>query len=224
MYEGYLQHDAQEVLQCILANIQEACDNIKKEQTDNQKDSTMSNDMGQSNHEDDESSDGQLSGKRKSDTEAGNAKKKPKSQRKSKKSEENVPMTRSKRKSSSEITTESSDQRNGTEEHEKDRGSTTEEEKNDTPPKEVGKRTRRGKLGWLKPSGKQPSIFSKFCSMGRITSHVGGRGENKEKSDCSVQEKQEKDTSENESRTQEVKQSPEKNKGKYFTQNCDQIS
>uniref|UniRef100_A0A673MLE2 Ubiquitin carboxyl-terminal hydrolase n=1 Tax=Sinocyclocheilus rhinocerous TaxID=307959 RepID=A0A673MLE2_9TELE len=216
MYEGYLQHDAQEVLQCILANIQEACDNIKKEQTDNQKDSTISNGMGESTHEDDGSSDGQLSGKRKSDTEAGNAKKKPKSQSKSKKNEENVPMPRSKRKSSSDITTESSDQRNGTEEQEKeqekDRGSTTEEEKNDSTPKEVGKRTRRGKLGWLKPSGKQPSIFSKFRSMGRITSHVGGRGETKEKSDCSVQEKQEKDTSENESRTQEVKQSLGKNK------------
>ncbi|XP_052414237.1 ubiquitin carboxyl-terminal hydrolase 1-like [Carassius gibelio] len=211
MYEGYLQHDAQEVLQCILANIQEACDNIKKEQTDNQKDSTMSNGMGESNQEDDGSSDGQLSGKRKSDTEAGNAKKKPKSQSKSKKNEGNVPMTRSKRKSSSNITTESSDQRNGTEEQEKeqekDRGSTTEEEKNDSPPKEVGKRTRRGKLGWLKPSGKQPSIFSKFRSMGRITSHVGGRGETKEKSDCSVREKQ-KDTSEN----QEVKQTLENNK------------
>ncbi|XP_026120957.1 ubiquitin carboxyl-terminal hydrolase 1-like [Carassius auratus] len=211
MYEGYLQHDAQEVLQCILANIQEACDNIKKEQTDNQKDSTMSNGMGESNHEDDGSFDGQLSGKRKSDTEAGNAKKKPKSQSKSKKNEGNVPMTRSKRKSSSNITTESSDQRNGTEEQEKeqeeDKGSTTEEEKNDSPPKEVGKRTRRGKLGWLKPSGKQPSIFSKFRSLGRITSHVGGRGETKEKSDCSVREKQ-KDTSEN----QEVKQTLENNK------------
>ncbi|XP_052455617.1 ubiquitin carboxyl-terminal hydrolase 1 [Carassius gibelio] len=208
MYEGYLQHDAQEVLQCILANIQEACDNIKKEQTDN----TISNGMGDPTHEDDGSSDGQLSGKRKSDTEAGNAKKKPKSQSKSKKNEENVPMTRSKRKSSSDITTESSDQRNGTEEQEKDRGSTTEEEKNDSPPKEVGKRTRRGKLGWLKPSGKQPSIFSKFRSMGRITSHVGGKGETKEKSECSVQEKLQKDTSENESTTQEDKQSLEKNK------------
>ncbi|KAL1272783.1 hypothetical protein QQF64_028645 [Cirrhinus molitorella] len=214
MYEGYLQHDAQEVLQCILANIQEACDSIKKEETDNQKDSTMSNGMRESTHEDDGSSDSQLSGKRKSDTEAGNAKKKTKSQTKSKKNEENMPMTRSKRKSSSDITTESSDQRSGTEqqeekEQEKDRGSTTEEEKNDSPPKEVGKRTRRGKLGWLKPSGKQPSIFSKFRSMGRITSHVGGKGETKEKSECSVQEK---DTSENESRTQEVKQSLEKNK------------
>lgn len=220
MYEGYLQHDAQEVLQCILASIQEACDTIKKDQADNQKDSAMSN--GESPHEDDGSSDSQLSGKRKSDTEAGNAKKKPKSQCKSKKNEENMPMTRSKRKSSSDITTESLDtnHRNGTEEREekeqeKDRGSTTEEEKNDSPPKEVGKRTRRGKLGWLKPSGKQPSIFSKFRSMGRITSHVGGRGETKEKSDCSVQEEQ-KDASENESRTQDVKQSLGKNEGKYL--------
>ncbi|KAI2663598.1 Ubiquitin carboxyl-terminal hydrolase 1 [Labeo rohita] len=212
MYEGYLQHDAQEVLQCILASIQEACDSIKKEQIDSQKDSTMSNGMGESTHEDDGNSDGQLSGKRKSDTEAGNAKKKPKSQSKSKKNEENMPMTRSKRKSSNDITTESSEQRNGTEELERDKGSTTEEEKNDSPPKEVGKRTRRGKLGWLKPSGKQPSIFSKFRSMGRISSHVGGKGETKEKSDCSVQEKQEKDTSDNESRTQDVKQSLEKNK------------
>lgn len=212
-----MQHDAQEVLQCILANIQEACDTIKKEQTDNQ-DTTMNNGT-ESVQEGDGSSDSQLSGKRKSDTEAGNAKKKPKSQSKSKKNEENVPMTRSKRKSSSDISTESSatEQRNGTEEQEKDRGSTTEEEKNDSPPKDTGKRTRRGKLGWLRPSGKQPSIFSKFRSMGRITSHVGARGETKEKSDGSSQEKQEKDNTENENRTQEVKQGLGKNEGKYFT-------
>lgn len=225
MYEGYLQHDAQEVLQCILASIQEACDTIKKEQTDNQKESTMSNGTGETTHEDDGSSDGQLSGKRKSDTEAGNAKKKPKSQCKTKKNEGNVPMTRSKRKSSSDITTESSEtnHKNGAEEKEekeqqKDRGSTTDEEKNGSSPKEVGKRTRRGKLGWLKPSGKQPSIFSKFRSMGRITSHIGGRGEIKKKSDCSGEEKQEKDTSENESRTQGVKQSLGKSEGKYLCQ------
>lgn len=30
MYEGYLQHDAQEVLQCILGNVQEACQGLKK--------------------------------------------------------------------------------------------------------------------------------------------------------------------------------------------------
>ncbi|KAI7807644.1 ubiquitin carboxyl-terminal hydrolase 1 [Triplophysa rosa] len=199
MYEGYLQHDAQEVLQCILANIQEACDTIKKDQGD-QKDATESNGTGESTHEEDGNADGQLSGKRKSDTEAGNAKKKPKSRSKSKKSAESAPMTRSKRKSSSDITTESSltDQKDADEQREKEqeneRGSTAEEEKIDSSPKEVGKRTRKGKLGWLKPSGKQPSIFSKFRSMGRITSHVGGKEESKEKLNCSAQEKQKKDT------------------------------
>lgn len=208
MYEGYLQHDAQEVLQCILANIQEACDTIKKDQ----KDVTESNGT-----EEDRNADGQLSGKRKSDTEAGNAKKKPKSLSKSKKSMDSAPMTRSKRKSSSDITKESSvtdlkdrADEQGEKEQENERGSTTEEEKVDSSPKEVGKRTRRGKLGWLKPSGKQPSIFSKFCSMGRITSHVGGKEESKEKLNCSAQEKQEKDSLENGKTAQEVKQSLEK--------------
>ncbi|TRY91945.1 hypothetical protein DNTS_035445 [Danionella cerebrum] len=194
MYEGYLQHDAQEVLQCILANIQEACDTIKKEQLDNQ-DANMTNGA-ESVQEGEGSPDSQLSGKRKSDTEAGNAKKKPKSLSKSKKNEESAHMTRSKRKSSSDLTADSSvtDQKNGANEKEKDRGSTTEEEKkNDSPPEENGKRTRRMKLGWLRPSGKQPSIFSKFQRMGRLTSHVGGKGETKEKSNCSSQEKQQKD-------------------------------
>lgn len=219
MYEGYLQHDAQEVLQCILANIQEACDTIKKDQGD-QKDATESNGTVESTHEEDGNADGQLSGKRKSDTEAGNAKKKPKSQSKSKKSAASAPMTRSKRKSSSDITTESSftDQKDADEERDKEqeneRASTTEEEKIDSSPKEVGKKTRKGKLGWLKPSGKQPSIFSKFRSMGRITSHVGGKEESKEKLNNSAQEKQEKDTIKNERTTQEVKVL-EKKQGKY---------
>lgn len=219
MYEGYLQHDAQEVLQCILANIQEACDTIKKE-TD-QKDATESNKTGESTNEEDMSADGQLSGKRKSDTEAGNAKKKPKSQSKSKKNVDSAPMTRSKRKSISDITTESSatDQNNKADErgeNEKETGSATEEEKVDSSPKEVGKRTRRGKLGWLKPSGKQPSIFSKFRSMGRITSHAGGKEETKEKVNCSAQVKQEKGKAENGSTAQEVEKSLEKKEGKYY--------
>lgn len=32
MYEGFLQHDAQEVLQCIVGYLDEACKTIKKEQ------------------------------------------------------------------------------------------------------------------------------------------------------------------------------------------------
>lgn len=218
MYEGYLQHDAQEVLQCILANIQEACDTIKKDQ----KDVTESSGPGESTHEEDGNADGQLNGKRKSDTEAGNAKKKPKSQSKSKKSTDSAPMTRSKRKSSSDMTTENSvtDQKDradeqGEKEQENEKGSTTEDEKIDSSPKEVGKRTRRGRLGWLKPSGKQPSIFSKFRSMGRITSHIGGKDESK-KLNCNAQEKHEKDTLENGKTAQEVKQSLEKKEGRYL--------
>ena len=38
MYEGYLQHDAQEVLQCILGNIQETCQLLKKEEVKNVED------------------------------------------------------------------------------------------------------------------------------------------------------------------------------------------
>ncbi|KAI4880813.1 hypothetical protein NFI96_031839, partial [Prochilodus magdalenae] len=198
MYEGYLQHDAQEVLQCILAYIQEASDTIKKEQCyqdDSSKTSGESDsftrdktDQFSATPEEEEGADGQLSGKRKSDTEAGNAKKKPKSQCKPKKSEEdNKPFTRSKRKSSGDITGKSlGDQRDEGEgereregKQEKEGGSNTEEEKSEGSPKEVTKRKKRAKLNWLKPSGKQPSIFSKFRSMGRISSHVGDKAENK---------------------------------------------
>lgn len=194
MYEGYLQHDAQEVLQCILAYIQEACDTIKKEQRSDQEDPKKTSgendktaDEVTTTQEEDEGSDGQLSGKRKSDTEAGNAKKKPKSQSKPKKSEEeNKPFTRSKRKSSNDITGNPvGDQKDepGIEaegkEQEKDGGSNTEEEKIEGNPKEVNKRKKRAKLGWLKSSGKQPSIFSKFRSMGRISSHAGEKAESK---------------------------------------------
>ncbi len=33
-----------------------------------------------------------------------------------------------------------------------------------------GKRKKKARLSWLRPSGKQPSIFSKFRSVGRISS------------------------------------------------------
>ncbi|XP_072540388.1 ubiquitin carboxyl-terminal hydrolase 1 [Salminus brasiliensis] len=192
MYEGYLQHDAQEVLQCILAYIQEASDTIKKELKSGQDESSRTS--GESDQTDDvttaqeeeESSDGQLSGKRKSDTEAGNAKKKPKSQSKAKKNEEeNKPFTRSKRKSSGDVTgnplgeqKDEADNEGERKEQEKEGGSNTEEEKSEGIPKEVNKRKKRAKLSWLK-SGKQPSIFSKFRSMGRISSHVGEKAESR---------------------------------------------
>lgn len=172
MYEGYLQHDAQEVLQCILGYIQEACDTIRKEQ-ELEKDAKTENgipaDSSCSGTESKASTDedGQVSGKRKSDTEVGNAKKKPKS-KKSESAEENAsrsqPFTRSKRKSSSDITVDSTRSKD----EEEMKTLNTEEEKETK--KAGGKRKKRGTLGWLRSSAKQPTIFSKFCNVGKISS------------------------------------------------------
>ncbi|XP_007550900.1 ubiquitin carboxyl-terminal hydrolase 1 isoform X1 [Poecilia formosa] len=188
MYEGYLQHDAQEVLQCILGYIQEACDTIRKEQELERKEEEEEDDRdvktengvpSDSNFSGAESrasvdEDGQVSGKRKSDTEVGNAKKKPKS-KKSESAEENVcrnkPFTRSKRKSSSDITVDSAQSKEGEQEEEKKNLNPDEEKDEKASGKETsGKRKKRGTLGWLRSSGKQPSIFSKFCSVGKISS------------------------------------------------------
>ncbi|XP_076871004.1 ubiquitin carboxyl-terminal hydrolase 1 isoform X2 [Brachyhypopomus gauderio] len=196
MYEGFLQHDAQEVLQCILAYIQEACDAIKKELRSDQDEPNMAEGDAigtgdrTTTQEEDENSDGQLSGKRKSDTEAGNAKKKPKSQSKPNKNEEgSKPFTRSKRKSSGdamkngsalgEERTKEAEAQGEEKEQRKEGASNTEEEKSEGTTKEVSKRKKRAKLSWLKSSGKQPSIFSKFRSMGKMSSHTGEKAEGK---------------------------------------------
>ncbi|KAI5614623.1 ubiquitin carboxyl-terminal hydrolase 1 [Silurus asotus] len=190
MYEGYLQHDAQEVLQCILAYIQEACDTIKKnlrtshgEKPEECERFTCSGTTPPP-QEEEENPDGQMNGKRKSDTEVGNAKKKPKSLSKHKKSnEESGPLTRSKRKSFGDVAGNFvGGQREEAEKdkEEKEGGGNAEEEKSEETAKEANKRKKRPKLNWLKPSGKQPSIFSKFRSMGRISSHAGDRTENKD--------------------------------------------
>lgn len=193
MYEGYLQHDAQEVLQCILGYIQEACDTIRKEQQLEKEDEDLTEvKMENGLHSASSSSateskppteeDGQVSGKRKSDTEVGNAKKKPKSV-KSKKSDTvedntiNVPLTRSKRKSSSDITIDSAQSKDREDKSEGEatklnrEGGSDEEGKDEKASKETdGKRKKRAKLGWLRPLGKQPSIFSKFRSVGKLSS------------------------------------------------------
>ncbi|CAL8394632.1 unnamed protein product [Boreogadus saida] len=183
MYEGYLQHDAQEVLQCLLAYIQEACDTIRKEQHGEstkeviqEKAATL---VPASSEEEEE--DGQVNGKRKSDTEAGNAKKKPKSVKSNKldadEHSEKKPFTRSKRRSSKEIVADA-----GPGEREvKDEGKEENEEvacsgeegkgtADGAPKASEGKRKKRTRLSWLRPSSKQPSIFSKFRSMGKISS------------------------------------------------------
>ncbi|XP_067452518.1 ubiquitin carboxyl-terminal hydrolase 1 isoform X1 [Thunnus thynnus] len=194
MYEGYLQHDAQEVLQCILGYIQEACDTIRKEQQSERE----ADDVTEVKTEDGaqlcsgssttepktpEEEDGQVSGKRKSDTEVGNAKKKPKAAKAKKSDSEedsgnrNKPFTRSKRKSSSEITIDNTQDKDGEQEEadermkKQEKGESDSEGKSEKASKEAdGKRQKRAKLSWLRPSGNQPSIFSKFRSVGKITS------------------------------------------------------
>ncbi|XP_075901532.1 ubiquitin carboxyl-terminal hydrolase 1 isoform X2 [Nelusetta ayraudi] len=191
MYEGFLQHDAQEVLQCILAYMQEACDTIRKEQDSRPADSsteiepedgaqpessgpaTECNPVGEEEN--------QVSGKRKSDTEVGNAKKKPKSA-KSKKAEDpkeemrSQPLTRSKRRSSSDVTKgkdgggEAEDKEIKKLHKEEEEGGGDGEDKGKEASKEAdGKSKKKARLRWLRPSGKQPSIFSKFRSVGKIS-------------------------------------------------------
>lgn len=198
MYEGCLQHDAQEVLQCILGYVQEACDTIRKEQgLERDDDDDVTEVKVKNDHSDPSSSvtdpktpteeDGQVSGKRKSDTEAGNAKKKTKSV-KSKKSDvegesisRNTPLTRSKRKSSSDLSVDTALGKDGEQEvaeeegmkklnREEEGGSDSEGKGEKTSKEADGKRKKRAKLSWLRPSGKQPSIFSKFRSVGKISS------------------------------------------------------
>lgn len=218
MYEGYLQHDAQEVLQCILGYVQEACDTIRKEQELEREDDVVIGGKMKNDHSDPSISetgskalseeDSQVNGKRKSDTEVGNAKKKPKSV-KSKKSDaeddgmsRNKPLTRSKRKSSSDLVIDSTLDKDEEVAAEKERMKKPNEEeesgsenegKGEKSSKEAErKRKKRVKLGWLRPSGKQPSIFSKFRSVGKISSMIAKNQNQPE------QEKREEKQSQNE--------------------------
>lgn len=155
MYEGYLQHDAQEVLQCILGNIQEACQALKKEMKSlqmqdpakpqpekgsilcetlekPQNDSSCAGTEAETN----------INGKRKNEHEVGNAKKRTKLSKEPSLEEQRV--TRSKRKS---------DKQDDKVDSSKSANLPTQ------------KKSRLG-LHWLK-SGKQPSILSKFCNLNR---------------------------------------------------------
>ncbi|XP_046939881.1 ubiquitin carboxyl-terminal hydrolase 1 isoform X2 [Lynx rufus] len=115
MYEGYLQHDAQEVLQCILGNIQETCQLLKKEEVKNVVE--LSTKVEEKSHQKEEMSGINTTemdsmrhsedykekltkgnGKRKNDIEFGNIKKKIKASKEHQSLEENQRQTRSKRK------------------------------------------------------------------------------------------------------------------------------
>lgn len=179
MYEGYLQHDAQEVLQCILGYIQEACDTIRREQglnSDKTAEVKHENDSSAAEPKSSQDDKNQGGSKRKSDTEVGNAKKKPKSVdlKKSDTEEEmrNKPVTRSKRRSSSDVIVSAGEAEDAVMKklHKEEEAESDSEGKGDKTSKQVnGKRKKKAKLSWLRPSGKQPSIFSKFRRVGKIS-------------------------------------------------------
>ncbi|NWS71191.1 UBP1 hydrolase, partial [Crotophaga sulcirostris] len=195
MYEGYLQHDAQEVLQCILGNIQETCQLLKKEELkklpveeptakleEKLNQNTESNGTGSPAEEEEstpsshvgESAEDKLlkgNGKRKSDAEGGNAKKKSKVS-KEQIAEENQRQTRSKRKATGEKL-----------ENQTDAIAKCENES----AKPTQKKSRL-KLNWLKSSCKQPSILSKFYSLGKLTTNLGSKDPGKEYDDCELEE------------------------------------
>ncbi|XP_071606076.1 ubiquitin carboxyl-terminal hydrolase 1 [Heliangelus exortis] len=200
MYEGYLQHDAQEVLQCILGNIQETCQLLKKEELnklpveepaakveDRLPQNTKSN--GTANPEEEEEEENVPSsqvgegaeekllkgnGKRKSDAEGGNAKKKSKVSKEQIAAEENQRQTRSKRKATGEKL-----------ENQVDAIAKCCSENESTKPTQKKSRLR---LNWLKSSCKQPSILSKFYSLGKLTTSLGSKDPGKECDDCELEE------------------------------------
>ncbi|XP_075688844.1 ubiquitin carboxyl-terminal hydrolase 1 [Rhinoderma darwinii] len=168
MYEGYLQHDAQEVLQCILGNIQEACQGLKKmnilhvnepvtPQAEGKAPSVceagaatpeLSEDASSNNETEGSKGD---NGKRKSDNEVGNAKKKTKLIKEPAPVEQR--LTRSKRKP----VLEKQDDKADCSKISADPGPTNHTQH---------KKSRLG-LNWLK-SSKQPSILSKFRSLSKM--------------------------------------------------------
>ncbi|NXH22745.1 UBP1 hydrolase, partial [Bucco capensis] len=200
MYEGYLQHDAQEVLQCILGNIQETCQLLKKEEMNKlpleepaakleEKVQQNPESNGSSSSPAEEEEDGVPSnhlgepaedkllkgnGKRKSDAEGGNAKKKSKVLKEQIAAEENQRQTRSKRKATGEKLENSSDAI-----------AKCSSENESAKPTQKKSRLR---LNWLKSSCKQPSILSKFYSLGKFTTNLGSKDPGKEYDDCELEE------------------------------------
>ncbi|XP_004629304.1 ubiquitin carboxyl-terminal hydrolase 1-like [Octodon degus] len=181
MYEGYLQRDAQEVLQCILGNIQETCQLLKKEvknvaelptkvgERPRQKEEVSGiNIMNMDSlrySEDYKEKPPKGNGKRKNDTEFGNMKKKVKVSKEHLSLDENQRQTRSKRKAS---------------------GDTLESPLKVTPKcvseneiVRASQKKSRVKINWLKSATKQPSILSKFCSLGKLTTNQGSKGQAK---------------------------------------------
>ncbi|NXI42238.1 UBP1 hydrolase, partial [Galbula dea] len=198
MYEGYLQHDAQEVLQCILGNIQETCQLLKKEELNklpveepaakleeklhpnpesNGSSSPAEEEDGVPSSHGGETAEDKLlkgNGKRKSDAEGGNAKKKSKVLKEQIAAEENQRQTRSKRKATGEKL-----------ENPSEAIAKCSSESESAKPTQKKSRLR---LNWLKASCKQPSILSKFYSLGKLTTNLGSKDPGKEYDDCELEE------------------------------------
>ncbi|XP_063795285.1 ubiquitin carboxyl-terminal hydrolase 1 isoform X2 [Pseudophryne corroboree] len=163
MYEGYLQHDAQEVLQCILGNIQEACQALGKEtkcslvnetepQHENKDPSGCEVGAVVSGKPQDGSPESpNENGKRKSDNEVGNVKKRTKLTKDP--PVEECRITRSKRKPVPEKPDEKAGPKTST----------------DNGPSNPSHKKSRLRLSWLK-STKQPSILSKFRRLSKTDS------------------------------------------------------
>ncbi|NXK87257.1 UBP1 hydrolase, partial [Formicarius rufipectus] len=187
MYEGYLQHDAQEVLQCILGNIQETCQLLKKEELnkvaveepaarlEEQPESSGSGSAAEEEEEEEPAQEQLLRahGKRKSDAEGGNAKKRSKVSKEQTAAEENQRQTRSKRKATGEKVDAQSDAVGRC--------------SGDGDGAKPTQKKSRLRLNWLKSSCKQPSILSKFYSLGKLTTNLGAKDPGKEH-DCELEE------------------------------------
>lgn len=155
MYEGYLQHDAQEVLQCILGNVQEACQGLKKEMKSllvHEPAAPQAESKEPSTPDPAEETEGPTgeNGKRKSDNEVGNAKKKTKLTKEPAPVEQR--LTRSKRKPVLE--------------KQDDKGDRSKVSADAAPTNHTQHKKSKLGLNWLK-SSKQPSILSKFRSLGK---------------------------------------------------------
>nr|XP_003220186.1 PREDICTED: ubiquitin carboxyl-terminal hydrolase 1 isoform X1 [Anolis carolinensis]XP_008107548.1 PREDICTED: ubiquitin carboxyl-terminal hydrolase 1 isoform X1 [Anolis carolinensis] len=190
MYEGYLQHDAQEVLQCILGHIQGTCQLLKEElkhkslQAPTPKLRKKSSQNSESNgilEQDDNVLDDHVkkdcedknkgSVKRKSDIEGGNEKKKSRVSKEKNGGEENLRQTRSKRKALEE-------------KRENHPEAATDEMKIHIEIAKPSNKKSRLRLNWLKSSSNQPSILSKFCSLGKLTTNLGLKDPIKEIENC----------------------------------------
>ncbi|XP_038608772.1 LOW QUALITY PROTEIN: ubiquitin carboxyl-terminal hydrolase 1 [Tachyglossus aculeatus] len=172
MYEGYLQHDAQEVLQCILGNIQETCQILKKEELKGlpvalHAPPPAEGEAGAPRSPSDEGPGGLQRGKRKSDGgEAGNARKKAKvcKEQAAAAAEGSQRQTRSKRKATGE--------RPAGPPHAPGPGPPAARAESAKPTQKKS----RLKINWLKPAAKHPSILSKFCNLGKLAAEPGAEG------------------------------------------------